>query len=157
MNDAQQRRLDPLEGTFRAKLRFWMGPGDPTTSSGLMVNEFELNRTFLRQTYRGDPTGDPFGAFEGRGYWGYNSAEERFETFWIDTASSIMQFESGQLDPSGKVWTMTGKMAQPRGDGTITKRSVTTLGDADHHRMEIYMDFGEGETKTMEISFERIK
>lgn len=155
MADSRQRKLDPLEGTFRAKLRFWMGPGEPTTATGTMVNVFELNRTFLRQSYQGDPTGEPFGSFEGRGYMGFNGAEDRFEAFWIDTASTIMQMETGQLDASGKVWTMTGEMPHPKGEGTISKRSVITLESADRHKMEIFMDFGEGETKTMEISFER--
>ena len=39
--------------------------------------------------------------------------------------------------------------------GAMKKRSVVTLVDDDHHRMEMYFDTGEGEIKSMEIDYER--
>ena len=67
MGDNEHHKLKPFEGTFRAQVRIWMGAGEPVVSTGTMVNEFELDGRFLRQTYKGDPSDGPFGAFEGRG------------------------------------------------------------------------------------------
>ncbi len=67
-----------------------------------------------------------------------------------------MQTETGEVDESGKVWTMVGEMPNPSQPGqTMVKRSVITLEDDDHHRMEMYFDTGEGETKSMEIEYQR--
>ena len=151
----EHEALKPFEGTFRSEVKMWMGPEEPMVSTGTIVNEFDLGGRFLRQTYTGDPNDGPFPSFEGRGYWGFNSVTKRFEGFWIDNASTIMQYESGELDESGKVWTMVGEMPNPQSGGTMKKRSVITLEDDDHHTMEMYFDTGDGEVKSMEINYER--
>lgn len=149
-------RLKPFEGTFRAEVKMWMGPGEPMISTGTMVNEFELGGRFLKQTYKGDPSDGPFPEFEGRGYWGFNKATNKYEGMWIDTASTIMQTEAGEVDDEGMVWTMVGEMPSPMGGGSITKRSVITLIDDDHHMMEMYMPGPDGnEVKGMEIQYKR--
>ena len=135
----------------------WMGPGDPMVSTGKMVNAFDLDGRFLRQTYKGDQTDGPFPGFEGRGYWGYNNIIKRYEGFWIDSASTMMQTEAGEIDESGRVWTMVGEMPNPQTGGNMTKRSVITLEDDDHHKMEMFFDTGEGEVKSMEIQYERVE
>ena len=47
------------------------------------------------------PEPAPFPDFEGRGFWGYNKNPRQYEGFWIDTASTIMQTEFGEVDESG--------------------------------------------------------
>ena len=80
----------------------------------------------------------------------------KYEGFWIDTACTTMQHEAGDVDESGKIWTMTGGFADPQSGKTLQKRSVITLQDSDHHLMETYMTTPEGdESKIMEISYER--
>lgn len=150
-------KLKPFEGTFKAEVRVWMGPGEPMVSTGKMINEFDLGGRFLRQTYKGDPSDGPLPIFEGRGYWGYNNITKKFEGFWIDTASTMMQTDVGELDESGKVWTMIGEMPNPQTGGSMTKRSVITVADDDHHTMEMFFDTGDGEVKSMEITYERVK
>lgn len=151
----EHRRFLPFEGTFDAEVEMWMGPGDPMVMTGKMVNELDLGGRFLRQTYRSDGPEGPFGSFEGRGYWGYNNVAGRWEAFWIDNASTMMQTEAGTLDASGKVWTMVGEMTNPQTGGTMKKRSVITLVDDDHHTMETFFDTGEGELKAMAIRYRR--
>ena len=52
---------------------------------------------------------------------------------------------------------MIGEMANPQTGGKMTKRSVITVEDQDHHTMEVYFDAGDGEAKSMEITYERVK
>lgn len=153
---ADHERLTPFVGTFKAEVKIWMGPGEPTVSTGTMTNTWALGGRFLHQDYKGDPSPgpDPFPGFEGHGYWGFNKNTQRYEGFWIDTASTVMQHESGTVDETGKVWTMTGEIVGSDGE-TTTKRSVITLVDNDQHGIEMYFIKSDHEFKGMEIQYTR--
>ncbi|HZW10787.1 MAG TPA: DUF1579 family protein [Phycisphaerales bacterium] len=149
-------RLRPFAGTFRAEVRMWMGPGEPMLSSGTMTNTLELGGRYLHQSYKGDPNPGPFPAFEGRGYWGYNTTDNRYEGFWIDNACTFMQLELGQVESSGRVWTMHSSMTSPETGAPMRKKSVITLKDEQRHTMEMYFEAPGGEwRKIMHIEYER--
>ena len=151
----QHERFVPFAGTFRAKMKMWMGPGDPMLSTGVLTNTLVLGGRFLQQDYKGDPGDGPFADFEGCGFWGFNKATKKYEGFWIDTASTEMQTQVGDLDDTGKVWTMVGDMTDPQGK-TIKKRSVITFEDNDHNKMEMFFADPDGrEFKGMEILYGR--
>jgi hypothetical protein len=150
----EHKLLKSFLGTFRAEVQLWMGPGDPMVSTGTMTNIMVLDGRYLRQKYVGDASEGPFPNFKGHGFWGYNRIANRFEGYWIDNASTIMQFETGSVDESGKVWTMTSEMVDPQG-GTMSKRSVITLKDDDHHSIESFFTKEGQEFKAMEIQYER--
>jgi hypothetical protein len=155
---AAHEKLAPFVGTFKARVKIWMGPGDPMVSTGVMVNTLELGGRFLQEVYQGDDSGGPFPDFAGRGYWGYNTVINKYEGFWIDTASTMMQFESGDVDASGKVWTMLGELPNPSTGQNMKKKSVITLKDNDHHSMEMFFTTPDGkEIKGMEIQYTRVK
>lgn len=149
-------RLKPFLGTFKAEVRIWMGPGDPMVSTGVMTSTLDLGGKFVKQHYKGDPSPEPtpFPDFEGRGFWGYNKNTQQYEGFWIDTASTIMQTETGTVDDSGKVWTMVGEMVGQDGS-PCTKKSIITLVDDNNHHMEMYFNQGDQEFKGMEIRYVR--
>lgn len=150
------RRFEPFAGAFAAEVRMWMGSGEPHVSTGTMINTLELNGLFLWQVYKGDSATGSFSGFEGRGFWGYNTITEEYEGFWIDNASSVMQVEHGDVDASGTVWTMMGKMTDPRTGQPFQKRSVITLVDQDHHRLEMFFTGPDGKDfKAMEITYRR--
>jgi hypothetical protein len=151
----EHARLKAFVGTFDAEVKVWMGAGEPHVSTGTMLNELELGGRFLKQTYEGDPADGPLPEFSGRGYWGYNKTDGRWEGFWIDNASTMMQVEHGQLDDAGEVWTMSGEMTDPGSGNPIAKRSVITLDDDDHHSVEMYFETPAGEAKGMEIHYSR--
>lgn len=153
---AEHERLEPFVGTFRAQVTLWMGPNETVSSTGTMTNTRELGGLFLRQEYTGDPSEGPFPNFEGRGFWGYNKTTRKYEGFWIDNASSVMQMEAGEVDASGKTWTMEGRVPNPATGEPMTKRSVIMLEGRDRHRMNMYFVTGPGqETKAMEITYTR--
>ena len=153
---AAHENFKPFVGKFTAEVKLWMGPGDPLVSTGMMTNTLDLGGRYLHQFYVGDPSDGPFPNFEGRGYWGYNTTSEKYEGFWIDSASTMMQHESGDVDAAGKIWTMLGEMVCPQTKDAMTKRSVITLTDDDRHSMEMYFCGPDGhESKGMEIQYER--
>lgn len=153
--DGKHKLLEPFVGTFRATVKIWMGADEPVISTGTMVNRLDLGGRFLHEHYTGDQTDGPYPNFEGRGYWGYNTLSQCFEGYWIDNASTAMSMEWGQADEVGKVWTMKSEMPNPEG-GTITRTTIISLKDRDHHTMEAYMSGPDGvDRKTMEIEYER--
>ena len=149
-------RLRPFLGTFKATVSIWMGPGDPMVSTGSMTNSLALGGRFIRHEYKGSPSPDPtpFPEFEGQGFWGFNKNTQEYEGVWIDTASTIMQHESGTVDESGKVWTMTGEIVGPDGEAS-TKGLSTALIDDDHHSLEMFFSKDGQEFKGMEIQYAR--
>ncbi len=151
----QHDKFKPFVGTFAAEVKLWMGPGEPMVSTGTMTGTLELGGRFLHQVFKGDPGGGPFPDFEGRGYWGYNTTTNKYEGFWIDSGSTAMQNEVGDVDESGKVWTMIGEMTNPQTGQPMQKRSVITLQDNDRHKMEMYFIQGGQEFKGMEIGYTR--
>ena len=149
-------RLQPFVGTFTANVKMWMDPTqEPYESTGKMVNSWHLNRLFLHQDYQGDAEDRPFPNFQGKGYWGFNDATGCYEGFWIDTATPQFQVESGHVDESGKVWEMTSEVVCPGSGESMKKRTVITLIDQDHHKMEMFFKTSQGEMKSMEINYTR--
>jgi hypothetical protein len=155
---AQHDLIKPFAGVFKSEVRLWMGPGDPMVTTGVMTNTLDLGGRFLRHEYAGDPSPGPFAAFEGRGFWGYNTETKRFEGLWIDNMCTQFQLDYGDVDASGKVWTMRGEMVHPMDGTPLVKRTVITLVDDDHHTMETYHVGPDGtEHKAMEIRYERTR
>lgn len=153
---AEHAMLRPFAGTFRASVLMWLGPGEPMRLTGRMENRLDLGGSFLHQRYAGEGSYGPFGRFEGRGYWGYNTVLRRFESLWIDTATTFFQIEYGSVDATGKRWEMTGEMTDPSTGRALSKRTVIELIDADHHTMATHFKKeGEAEVRVMEIAYER--
>lgn len=149
--------LKPFAGQFRAVVKLFMGPGEPMVHTGIMDSQFQLDGLFLHQNYTGDPAEGPFPRFLGRGYWGYNTGSGKFEGFWIDNASTMMQTETGSVNESGTVWTMHSKFTPPHAKQEMAKRSEIRLVDADHHTMNSFVTgLGGQEVKTMEIAYTRV-
>ena len=136
----EHQRLAPFVGTFNAEVRFWMGPGEPVISTGVMVNRMVLGGRFLRQEFQGASEHGPFGqmpGFSGEGYWGYNTVDKRYETTWVE-------------------WNFYSTMTNPQQGGAMEKRTIITLHDDDHHTMEMWFRDPDGpEVKAMEIIYKR--
>ena len=153
----EHKHLQPFAGTFKSEVKMWMGPGDPMISTGTITNSWQLDGLFLHQDYVGDHGDGPFPSFAGQGYWGYNTTSNKYEGFWIDNASTTMQMETGEVDADGKVWTMHSEVTCPQTGSLMKKRSVITLIDTDHNKIEMYFTTADGnEMKAMEINYVRV-
>ena len=150
--------LKPFVGSFKAEVTMWMGPGEPMVSTGVMTNTLELGGRFLQQVYQGDATDGPFPNFQGRGYLGYNTIDNRYESLWLDTASTHFWLEYGQVDEAGKVWTMLGSSTDPETGKPTRKKSVITLHDDNTHEMEMFTESSpEGNwNKCMRVAYTRV-
>ena len=148
----QHESLARFAGTWRAEAKFWMDPAaPPQVSTGTMTCTLVLGGRFLQQEYRGDG-----GMFEGRGFWGYNTIDQRYEGLWIDSMATFFQVEHGQHDPATDTYAMHGAITDPMSRKTIKKRSVITYKGPDEHTVEMFFEGQAGrENKTMEIRYKR--
>jgi hypothetical protein len=68
----------------------------------------------------------------------------------------MMQIETGDVDATGKVWTMLSDFTHPATGQAMKKRSVITLIDDNRHTMEMYFVSADGHaSKSMEIDYRR--
>jgi len=148
----QHDTLGRFAGTWRAEVKLWMDPtAPPQVSQGTMKCTPVLGGRFLQQEYRDDA-----GMFEGRGFWGYNTVDERYEGFWIDSMATFFQLEHGRHDPKSDTYTMTGTMTDPTSRKTIRKRSVIVYKSPNEHTIEMFFEGQAGrENKAMEIRYTR--
>jgi hypothetical protein len=148
----EHANLEPFVGTWDARVRMWMGPGDPMESGGVMQNTLELAGKWLRHEFQSDE------GFAGSGFMGFNKATGKYEGFWIDTMSTFMQTESGDYDARTKTFHMTSQLLCPIAKVPLDKRTVIRIESADRHVMEMYFSGqGQPESKAMEITYTRRK
>ena len=147
--------LEPVVGTWDAKITMWMTPGaPPQESTGTSENKWVLGGRFVEQRYEGNFMGQPF---SGVGYTGYDNYKKKYIGTWMDTMGTMMMISQG--DAAGKTLTMTSTMDDIMKGKTVTVKSEIKIVAPDHHVMEMWgPDPKTGAPfKTMEIHYIRKK
>ncbi len=151
-----QKKLEPLVGTFDAKVRMWMDPSrPPDDSAGTSVNSWVLGDRFVQTKYEGTFLGE---AFNGVGYTGYDNVTKKYEGAWMDTGSTAIMTSVGTIDAAGKVITMKATTSDPATGKVTTADQKITIVDNDHHTIEMWGKTPDGKNfKMMEIQYTRKK
>ncbi len=156
MTTAEHELLKAFEGTWKAEAKLWMDPSaEPMVSTGVMTNRLILGGRFLEHDYANDD-----GTFFGKGHWGYNTVDQRWESTWLDSMGTGMMIDRGRYDPVAKAWTMLGEVTDPTTGRLVKKRSSVIRHDDNHYTMEMFFSSTTGEhagveTKIMEINYTR--
>lgn len=101
-----------------------------------------------------DFNGTMMGApFEGHGIVGYDSAEKKYVSFWVDTMSPCIMKTTGTYDPATKTGTFDGKTVDEKGKPVIVHEE---LSQPDANTRILKMTFkGEKGTEQMEITYKK--
>ena len=148
------KKLEPMVGTFDAKVKMWMDPSKPPEeSAGTSENTWVLGNRFVQMKYEGTAMGQPF---SGMGFEGYDNVTKKYMGTWMDTLSTGMMLSTGTM--TGNVMKETSTMSDPT-TGKATKATTkVTVADNDHHTMEMWAAGPDGKTyKMMEIVYTRKK
>ena len=147
--------LKNFEGSWSAAVQFWPQPeAPPITAQGTMESAWILGGRFLEQNYESDFMGAPF---HGRGLFGFNNVDGRYEGVWADTMSTGMMTEAGSFDEATKTFTMIGRVTEPASKKVMKKKTVIQIQDENRHTMSMHF-CEEGATefwKCMEIAYTR--
>ncbi|HET7225245.1 MAG TPA: DUF1579 domain-containing protein [Candidatus Eisenbacteria bacterium] len=147
----QHAILKSMEGHWKATVKSWTGPGDPQVSQAECSEQMMLGGRYLVESVKGTFMNAPF---EGQGITGYDNMQKMFVMNWIDNMGTGMMNGTGTMDDAGKTLTITG--TTPGMDGKLMPyRMVTTIADANNHKVEMFSTMGDKEVKMMEIDYTR--
>jgi len=140
-------------GAWKMTAKMWMDPaGEPMVSEGVAERQMLLGGRVLEERSSSTMMGMPF---EGIGRTGYDNVTGKYWSSWIDNMSTGCYLAHGTRDADGTAVTYHGEFPNPM-TGAVTKvRSVMRWEGTDTQHFEWYEDHGQGELKTMVITYER--
>jgi hypothetical protein len=152
----EHKLLEPLVGTWEAKVKFWMDPGEsPQTSEGTLVRKSILDGRFVQEQYEGKIADKPF---HGVGMRGYDRGKKKYTATWADSMSTALHECEGTYDDATKTWTFRSECECPITGKHVTMRDTLRIVSPDEERLEMYRQLGdEKEMKMMEITLNRKK
>lgn len=146
--------LDVFAGTWSVEGKFDTGPGEPpATATGTMTTTWTLGKRWLRQEYSGNMPA--LGAFAGIGYLGFDNAQQRFISTWMDTLSTSVITSAGTFNDSTGVFTLVGQFAAPGGQ-MFSQKQVVTVQSRDRYSIVLILVSPDGsESRTGEVRYVR--
>lgn len=154
--------LAELAGSWTYTMKMMMDPttGKPSESKGTATRKamfdgryfiFDVSGKFQMPGKDGKPMDMNF---KGMAIEGYDNVKKKFISSWIDNMSTMMMNAEGTYDAATKTFNYTAECEMMPGMQT-KMREVLKVVDKDHHTFEMYEDRGQGESKSMEISYTR--
>jgi hypothetical protein len=155
--------LASMAGTWSYTVKMWMDPkGTPTESTGTAVRKSVMDGRYLTGDYSGKfkmPGADGKMTemnFKGMSMDAYDNVKKKFVNGWVDNMGTGIMIAEGTYDAATKTFTYAGEYEMMPGMKSKI-REVIKMTDKDHMAMEYYEDRGQGENKTMEITYKRGK
>jgi hypothetical protein len=141
-------------GKWEGDITMWMDPTQPPQKTkGTADYESIFDGRYIVGKYSGNMMGMPF---NGMDISGFDNAKKVYFTSWIDNMGTGVLYVEGTYDKGTNTINFTGETVDPMGNKTKVREVITFL-DKDHFKFEMYMDMGQGEMQSMEISYTRIK
>ncbi len=141
-------------GEWDAVVSWRMAPDAPwTTEKGTETRTVIFNGLYVQSEFHGSMMGSPF---TGKMIEGFNNVTRKLESVWIDSMSSGMMIQTGEMSSDGKTITMSGTCADPMTSKSKTVKSVITIADDSSHTMKMYdVDAAGKEFESMKIEYTR--
>jgi len=93
------KRLDRYAGSWNTTVKMWMGDGEPTIATGSVIYSWLLGGRYLQSRHTGQFAGMPF---EGVGIDGYDNAQRRYFSIWLDNMGTGVMTLTGQPSADGE-------------------------------------------------------
>lgn len=155
--------LAATAGNWSYVVKMWMDPnGKPTESTGTATRKAIMDGRYVSGEYMGKfkmpgPDGKMTEMnFHGMSMDGYDNVKKKFVSGWIDNMGTGIMTMDGTYDAATKSFTYTGEAEMMPGMKEKF-RQVVKMTDATHMTLEYYEDRGQGEAKTMEITYTKKK
>ena len=139
-----------LVGKWNTEMTCYM-PDSPTTpTKGEATFRLLLGGRFVQQSFQGELEGK---RFQGLGICGYDNAQKKYVSIWIDNMGTGIMQSSGTLDEKTHVMTEMGESILP--SGPMKMKMVTRPVDDNKFLFTMYTLTDAGEQKMMEITYTR--
>lgn len=146
--------LSLQDGVWVTYTTLWMSPdAKPMEIKGYVKNEMILGDRYQSSVFKADMMGMPF---EGRSTVGFDNSTETFKSVWIDNSGTGIMVTEGKLDPKKMVLQMHGTTVDPITGKEIKVREEMYFESEKSHRLEMYMNYGDKEFKSMEVVYTKL-
>ena len=157
------KMLAETAGTWNYVTKFWMDPkSPPTESKGTAIRKAVMDGRYVTGDYSGSfkmPGADgkmQTMNFKGMSMDAFDNVKKKFVSGWVDNMGTGIMTMDGTYDATTKTFTYTGEFEMMPGMKEKVRQAIK-MADNDHMVMEYYENRGQGEVKTMEISYTRKK
>jgi hypothetical protein len=130
--DSMHARLWRLAGKWACEMELPDHTTTPATETVSAIGNGNWLWTDFRATFGDRP-------FEGHALWGYDTATNRFVSFWIDSTTAGLTEASGHLDEKNDLLVLTGTMADAAGARLPLRETLSWPGE---HTRVLVMDIG---------------
>lgn len=142
-------------GEWKTVLKLWMQPGgEPVISEGTSVSEMILGGRYLQSKHTASVMNMNM---QGLGLDAFDNGKKVFTSVWLDNFGTGIMVLEGTCNDDMTLLTLTGKSFEPVSGKEIKVREVLKIVNDGHHIMEMYMDSGDKEFKSMEVDMVKIK
>ena len=149
---AAHEMMKKCEGTWKASVKSWEGPGDPMLSEGTAEFKMILGGRFLEQKFTGTMMNMPY---EGYGLSGYDNMKKMYTTTWFDNMNTSAMNATGSYSEAKK--TLTYKASSIGMDGKPMNVRMTNVMPDDNTQVFTMYGVDKGkEMKMMEITYTRM-
>jgi hypothetical protein len=144
------------KGIWDEEIILWEHAGaNPAKFYLIAESKMIMNGKFQEMTHKGDFDGEPF---EGRSILGYDNAEKKYISMWIDNMSTGMRVLKGDFDSASNSITLKGEAVDPVTKKVKVIKEIYTFINDDTHKLETFDTGYDGkEFKNNEITFKRKK
>lgn len=153
----EHARMNHLVGTWKATIKMYAGPGEPTVSTASATFQWAIGGRYMIGRYTGEFSGMPF---EGMGIDGYDRAKKEYFSIWIDNMGTGVMHLTGQAEPGRNVIVYQGTSYDPMQGKEINVREELVTESDTRYSFTMYGDVeGPGgtmtQTKMMEMVAEK--
>lgn len=142
-------------GEWKTVLKLWMQPGgEPLIAEGTSVAEMILGGRYLQSKHTSTVMNM---AMQGLGLDAFDNGKKVFTSVWIDNFGTGVMVLEGTCNDDMTLLTLTGKSFEPASGKEIKVRETLKIVNDGHHIMEMYMESGDKEFKSMEVDMVKIK
>ena len=152
MPGPEHARFKESAGIWHTETKMWMGPGEPSISTGTSKMETIFGGRYLKETFRCTLTGT---SFEGLGLTGYDNVKKKYVSIWLDNLGTGIIVTEGTYDEATETTTFVGEYDDPLA-GRKKMKNVLREITKDRYVFEMYQVGSDGqEQKGMEITYTR--
>ena len=147
--------LEKFAGDWEITAQFWMTPDSPSENSkGTANNKMLMDGRYLQLDQVGKSESNEF---HGMGVIGYDNAEKKFQSTWIDNFGTVIFYQKGDYNKTDKSIEFAGEFTDFMTGKPIKARTVYTYINDNHWTCDMYNIFEGKEFKSMHTDFIRKK
>jgi hypothetical protein len=150
---AGHEALDPKVGKWNVRISMYWPDGKSDSMEGTSEISWLFDGRYLQENVNSSFMGMPF---QGRGLTAYDNLKKGYVQTWFDNMGTGIMVADGAFNPGQKTFAYTSESPDFVRGAYVKSRSLETLVDKDHFRVEMFGPGPDGkEMKTLELNYTR--